>query len=221
MVDKMLLEAEERMKKAIEAVRRELSGIRTGKASPALLDTIREYALERLDESPEAEEVRRRHAEFYLAVAECANLNAGKRGLGKQTQMHHDIAIREADNVRGALAWTLATGAHALGLAIATSVEQFWIMHDPPEGVRWFARLLGRPAAECVAPEIRADALRAYGGWRVTSTPASSTVPASGRSNPAISRSSVVLPEPEGPSIVKNSPSATSRSTPATAASCP
>ena len=41
MVDKMLLEAEERMKKAIEAVRRELSGIRTGKASPALLDTIR------------------------------------------------------------------------------------------------------------------------------------------------------------------------------------
>jgi len=131
-----------------------------------LLDTIREYALERLDESPEAEEVRRRHAEFFLAVAERANLNAGKRGLGKQTQMHHDIAIREADNVRGALAWTLATGAHALGLAIATSVEQFWIMHDPPEGVRWFARLLGRPAAECVAPEIRADALRAYGGCR-------------------------------------------------------
>ena len=63
--------------------------------------------------------------------------------------------------------------------------------------------------------------LRAYGGSRVTSTPASSTVPASGRSNPAIRRSSVVLPEPDGPSMVKNSPSATSRSTPATAASCP
>jgi ribosome recycling factor len=41
MVHKVLVEAEERMKKALEAVRRELSGIRSGKASPALLDTVR------------------------------------------------------------------------------------------------------------------------------------------------------------------------------------
>jgi len=40
-VNKILHDAEERMKKQIEAVRREFSGIRTGKASPALLDTIR------------------------------------------------------------------------------------------------------------------------------------------------------------------------------------
>lgn len=39
--NKMLLETEERMKRALEGVRRELSGIRTGKASPQLLDTIR------------------------------------------------------------------------------------------------------------------------------------------------------------------------------------
>jgi ribosome recycling factor len=41
MAGKLLIEAEERMKKALEAVRRELSGIRTSKASPTLLDTIR------------------------------------------------------------------------------------------------------------------------------------------------------------------------------------
>ncbi len=41
MAAKTLVETEERMKKALEAVRRELSGIRTSKASPALLDTIR------------------------------------------------------------------------------------------------------------------------------------------------------------------------------------
>ena len=41
MVNKMLAEAEERMKKSLEAVRRELSGIRTGKATPQLLDTVR------------------------------------------------------------------------------------------------------------------------------------------------------------------------------------
>jgi ribosome recycling factor len=41
MVNKLLVDAEERMKKALEAVRRELSGIRTGKATPQLLDTVR------------------------------------------------------------------------------------------------------------------------------------------------------------------------------------
>src|SRR5207253_3081898 len=45
--------------------------------------------------------------------------------------------------------------------------------------------------------------------------------PASGRSNPAISRSVVVLPDPEGPSSVKNSPGAMSRSTQSTATTSP
>jgi ribosome recycling factor len=39
--NKMLADAEERMKKSVEATRRELTTIRTGKASPALLDTVR------------------------------------------------------------------------------------------------------------------------------------------------------------------------------------
>jgi ribosome recycling factor len=41
MTHKLLVEAEERMKKAVEGVRKELTGIRSGKASPALLDTVR------------------------------------------------------------------------------------------------------------------------------------------------------------------------------------
>src|SRR6185312_4492214 len=45
--------------------------------------------------------------------------------------------------------------------------------------------------------------------------------PESGRSKPAISRSVVVLPEPDGPSSVKNSPASISRSTPATATTSP
>ncbi len=40
-INKILGEAEERMKKAVEGTRRELSTIRSGKASPSLLDTIR------------------------------------------------------------------------------------------------------------------------------------------------------------------------------------
>ena len=38
---RVLTEAEERMKKALESTRRELSGIRSGKATPSLLDTVR------------------------------------------------------------------------------------------------------------------------------------------------------------------------------------
>ena len=41
MIHKTVADAEERMKRALEAVRRELSSIRSGKATPALLDTIR------------------------------------------------------------------------------------------------------------------------------------------------------------------------------------
>ena len=41
MLNKLLADAEERMKKAVEATRRELATIRTGKATPALLDTVR------------------------------------------------------------------------------------------------------------------------------------------------------------------------------------
>ena len=41
MIQKMIADTEDRMKKALEAARRELTGIRSGKASPALLDTVR------------------------------------------------------------------------------------------------------------------------------------------------------------------------------------
>ena len=41
MTHKLLVSADERMKKSLEAVRREFTGIRSGKASPALLDTVR------------------------------------------------------------------------------------------------------------------------------------------------------------------------------------
>src|SRR5579862_42047 len=53
------------------------------------------------------------------------------------------------------------------------------------------------------------------------SSPSSETVPASGRSKPAITRSVVVLPEPDGPRRVKNSPAPTCRCTSSTAVTPP
>jgi hypothetical protein len=62
---------------------------------------------------------------------------------------------------------------------------------------------------------------RLKGGRPVTSSPSSSTVPSLGSSNPAIIRSVVVFPHPDGPSIVKKWPRGMSRSMSRTAAKSP
>jgi predicted ATPase/class 3 adenylate cyclase len=67
---------------------------RWGTGRLLMLDTIREYAGERLDESPEADEIHRGHAEFFLAVARSANLNAADLAPGGQRL---DIGFEEQD----------------------------------------------------------------------------------------------------------------------------
>jgi len=124
-----------------------------------MLDTIREYAVELLDAAPDSDEMYRRHAEHFLSVAEEANLNAGKLRPGGQRL---DLALAEQDNLRGALAWAIRSSSIALGLEIATALEQLWTL-DPNEGTRWFERLFNHPEAELVPKSLRAQALRAYG----------------------------------------------------------
>jgi predicted ATPase/class 3 adenylate cyclase len=133
---------------------------RWGGGRIGMLDTIREYALERLDESSDGRSVRLRHAEYFLAVAVSANLSSDR--LPSEGQ-RHDIAIAEQDNFRAALAWALETGSSALGLQLATAIENFWVTHDTGEAMRWFAALLDHPGGQAVSPEVRAPALRAYG----------------------------------------------------------
>ena len=62
---------------------------------------------------------------------------------------------------------------------------------------------------------------RRAGGSAVISAPSTRTVPASGVSKPATTLSSVVLPDPLGPRIVRSSPSATSSDTPSSAKTSP
>jgi predicted ATPase len=135
---------------------------RWGSGRLGMLDTIREYALERLDDSPEAEELHRRHADYVLALLQDANLTSPK--LDARKPMRFDVALAEQDNLRGALDWTLRSGAIALGLELATAADWFLANQDPNEGMRWFRRLFEHPEAEAVAPETRAYALCCYGG---------------------------------------------------------
>jgi len=135
---------------------------RWGSGRLGLLDTIREYALDRLDESPEAEAVRRRHTEFFLAIAEAANLNPST--LDPSKPIRHDIVSLEQNEMLGALAWALESGCVALGLRLATAVGGWlWSTDDPREGLGFFDRLLGNPERDGVPAEILADALREYG----------------------------------------------------------
>ena len=131
---------------------------RWGKGRFGMLETIREFAAERLSDSGEEEAARRRHAEYFLALAESANLGLDSVGRGPQ---RHDLVLPDVDNVRAAIEW--ATGADpALGLRIAIAIENVWILDDPTEGARRLGPLL--EAARDADPVLRARAWRDYGG---------------------------------------------------------
>ena len=133
---------------------------RWGSGRLGMLDTIREYAGELLDAAPEGDAVHRRHAKYFLAVARDTNLDAASLQPGGQRL---DLAMRERDNFRGALAWSIHSGSIRLGLAIAVALEHLWVTDDLNEGIGWFERLLRGAKTRVVSQSFLAQALRAYG----------------------------------------------------------
>jgi tetratricopeptide (TPR) repeat protein len=122
----------------------------------AMLETIREFAVERLAESGEAEEIRQRHFDFFAALAGSANLASDAEG-----PMRHDIVVPEQANVRAAITWASEHGDVEGGLRLAVSLENFWVSNYPFEGARLLQPLLNR--AEGVPDKLLAHALRALG----------------------------------------------------------
>src|SRR5262249_19313589 len=107
-----------------------------------MLETIREYALERLEISREAATVRRRHADYYLALAEIAEPN-----LQRAEQVAWlDRLAAEIDNLRAALTWSrTAADAADLELRLAGALWLFWGLRGYlSEGRAWLARALGQ-----------------------------------------------------------------------------
>jgi len=125
-----------------------------------LLETIREYAWEHLAAGGEVEEVRRRHAAYYLALAEQAN--AGLAGPDKGRWL--DRLDAEHENLRQALDWCLSGPAAAAdGLRLAVALWLFWQLHGfLSEGRVWLERVLAATAGDDPAA-VRARAL-AYAG---------------------------------------------------------
>jgi predicted ATPase len=98
-----------------------------------MLETIREYAAERLEESGEAEELGRQHAEYFLAFAEKVESNLSAPG----PEDWADRLEREIDNFRSALAAFEASGESRLALRLAGASSEFWLLKNHvPEGRR-------------------------------------------------------------------------------------
>jgi len=120
-----------------------------------MLETIREYALERLEASGEAEALRRRHVEHYLALAETAEPE-----LHRAEQLAWLQRLeQEHDNLRAALAWSQTSAASVeTGLRLAGSLGPFWQMRGhQSEGRAWLLSILAPPMDRPTA--VRAKAL--------------------------------------------------------------
>ena len=125
-----------------------------------MLETLREYALERLIEAGELERARDRHLDYFLALVE----EAEPRLHGVEQLAWVDRLELEHDNLRMALEWSLTgrRGGEA-GLQLATALSWFWIMRGyVAEGRRWLEEMLRR--AEVAHTGLRGRALFAA-GW--------------------------------------------------------
>jgi len=128
-----------------------------GRTRYRLLETVRQYTLEKLGESGEADDTRARHRDYYAAMAE--RLDAPAR-----TSKEHlvETADLEIDNLRAAFTWSRENNDIASALALATSLQPLWVVRGRvAEGAAWLdAALAGlHDSGIEVAPPIRARAL--------------------------------------------------------------
>ena len=118
-----------------------------------MLETIHEYASEKLGESAEAEEIRRRHAEHFLALAE----EAEPRLRGPEDVEWLERLEAEHDNMRAALSWALERGEVELRLHLAGALGWFWEAHGHySEGRRWLEEALAQDNRASVAARVKA-----------------------------------------------------------------
>ena len=124
----------------------------------SMLETIREYALERLDQRGEAAQVQRLHAARFLELVEAAEPELTRTNQGAWLQRLDD----ENGNVRVALAWSLEADEVELALRFAGALVRFWsIRGTMAEGRDALREALERGAA--TPPAVQAKAAFAAG----------------------------------------------------------
>jgi predicted ATPase len=125
-----------------------------------MLQTIREYAGERLEETGESEEIRNRHADAFCSLANAAAPNF----FGEDQKMWLDRLELDHDNFRAALDWCVAQNDAERANGLAASLWRFWQMrgHLHEGRARFTAILAMRESGRY--PDSRARALEGAGG---------------------------------------------------------
>jgi predicted ATPase/DNA-binding SARP family transcriptional activator/DNA-binding CsgD family transcriptional regulator len=130
-------------------------GIRNRGVRYRMLEPVRQHAREKLEESREAGTIQRRHAEFFLTLAEAAEPEL----MGPEQGVWLACLETEHDNLRKALNWALEHE-DELGPRLAGVLRRFWRARGHlTEGRRWLDRLAGSGTAS-----VRAKVLEGA-GW--------------------------------------------------------
>jgi predicted ATPase len=119
-----------------------------------MLETIHEFAREKLQESDEGEDIRRLHAEYFLALAEEAESGVE----GSQQPVWLERLEEEHDNMRAALSWSLGQGQDSeLALRMGAALGEFWYLRGYfGEGRRWLEEALAKANRTPTAARARA-----------------------------------------------------------------
>jgi len=129
--------------------------LQRSEAHYSLLETIRQYAQEKLAVSGEWPALRDRHLDIFLRLME----DTAQKLTGPYQQLWLDWLAGENDNIRAAMSWSLESGRIEPGLRIAIAIYQFWTVRDHViEGLEWMERLLAKAGDE-IPPVVRANAL--------------------------------------------------------------
>lgn len=112
---------------------------RSGVARYRLLETIRQYGQDKLQEFAEAAVVRRNHRDWYARLAEQAEtelLEARQKSVFDRLEAEHD-------NLRAALGWSLEQQEAETAARMGVTISRFWLLRGyMSEGRRWLERAL-------------------------------------------------------------------------------
>jgi predicted ATPase/class 3 adenylate cyclase/DNA-binding CsgD family transcriptional regulator len=128
-----------------------------GRTRYRLLETVRQYALEKLAESGEADAIRSRHRDHYTGLAGLLDAPAGP-----DYEQRIEQAETEIDNLRAAFGWSRENSDIERALALASSLQPLWQARGRiREGLAWFDAALADLDAHHpgIAPAVRARAL--------------------------------------------------------------
>jgi predicted ATPase/DNA-binding XRE family transcriptional regulator len=131
----------------------------TAEARFAMLETVREYAVERLEISGESRPIHQAHAAFYLALLEAVQ----DRLHGPDGPATLDRLEAEHDNLRAALTWAIEEEKVEIALKLVHACWRFWWMHSHlDQGRLWLERALALPdpggTASTMRPRVLVDA---------------------------------------------------------------